>query len=138
RNATGDHAPKLGTDPQHVPVQRHRASGDQRAMRDGGRSSHRAYAGRPPLRRGDDLSRRRRVRAIGRLDDLLTRRPGMTVEGRTARDEGLWRFTEIGGYISIAGSHCDHEAGTIMWNRRRTLQTGLATLLSAAAPLRAF
>src|SRR4051795_12618153 len=25
-----------------------------------------------------------------------------------------------------------------MWNRRRTLQTGLATLLSAAAPLRAF
>jgi NitT/TauT family transport system substrate-binding protein len=32
----------------------------------------------------------------------------------------------------------DHETRTIMFTRRRTLQTGLATLVSAAAPLRAF
>ena len=80
RNAAGDHAPKLGTDPQHVPVQRHRASGDQRAMRDGRRPSHRAYAGWPPLCRGDDLSRRCGVRAVRRLDDILTGLPGITVK----------------------------------------------------------
>src|SRR5262249_29062180 len=74
RNPARHHAPPLGADPPHVPVQRHRAPGDQPALRDGGRPSHRAHAGRPPLRRGDDLSRRRGVRALGRLDEILTRR----------------------------------------------------------------
>ena len=64
----GDHAAKLGADPQHLPVQRHRASGDQRAMRHGGRPADRADADRPALRRGDDLSRRRGVRALRRLE----------------------------------------------------------------------
>ena len=71
--------------------------GDQRAMRDGGRPAHRAYAGWPALRRGDDLSRRRRIRAVWRLDDLLTRRAGNDGGGQTPRDERLWPFAEIGG-----------------------------------------
>ena len=81
RNAAGDHAAKLGADPQHLPVQRDRPSGDQPAMRDGGWPANRDDAGRTPLCGGDDLSRRRRVRALGRLDDILTRRPFVT-QGR--------------------------------------------------------
>ena len=33
----GDHAAKLGADPQYLSVQRHRPSGDQHTMRHGGR-----------------------------------------------------------------------------------------------------
>src|SRR5260370_38470249 len=40
--------------------------------------------------------------------------------------------------MPLVGYASDHEVGVTMWKRRRVLQTGLATVLSAAAPLRAF
>ena len=68
REPAGDHAAKLGGHAQHLPVQRHRPSGDQHSLRHGGRPADRADAGRPALGREHDLSRRGRRssnRAIG-------------------------------------------------------------------------
>ncbi len=52
----GDHAAELGGDAQHLPVQRHRPSGDQHSVRHGGRPADRADAGRQALGRAHDLS----------------------------------------------------------------------------------
>ncbi len=72
RDPAGDHAAQLGADPQHLPDQRHRPPGDQPAMRNGGRPADRDDADRASLCRGDDLSRGRGVRALRRLEDVLT------------------------------------------------------------------
>jgi Asp-tRNA(Asn)/Glu-tRNA(Gln) amidotransferase A subunit family amidase len=74
-NAAGDHAQELGGNAQHLPVQRHGAPGNQSTMRHGRRPADRTDAGRPPLRRGDDLSRRSSLRALRRLDDILSISP---------------------------------------------------------------
>ena len=55
---------ELGADPQYLPVQRDGPPGDQHPVRHGRRPPDRPDAGRPPLGRGDDLSRRRGVRAV--------------------------------------------------------------------------
>ena len=60
REPAGDHAAKLGGHAQHLPVQRHRPSGDQHSLRHGGRPADRADAGRQALGRAHDLSRQRR------------------------------------------------------------------------------
>ncbi len=41
REPAGDHAAKLGGHAQHLPVQRHRPSGDQHSLRHGGRPADR-------------------------------------------------------------------------------------------------
>ena len=56
---------------QHLPVQRHRPSGDQYSLRHGGRPAGRADAGRPALGRAHDLSRQRGVRGVRRLDEVF-------------------------------------------------------------------
>ena len=100
RDAAGDHPAKLGADAEHLPVQRHRPPRDQPAVRNGGRPADRDDAGRAPLRRGHDLPRRGRVRARGRLDDVLTLPKARACKRLTSsalgpRRADLWPFAEI-------------------------------------------
>ena len=50
RATAGNHSAKLGADPQHLSLQRHRPPCHQPAVRHGGRPSDRHDAGRAPLR----------------------------------------------------------------------------------------
>ena len=99
REPAGDHAAKLGGDAQHLPVQRHRPSGDQHSLRHGGRPADRADAGRPALGGAHDLSRGRRRssgRATGRSSELATSTllslpvfgEGGSREGKAERETG--------------------------------------------------
>ena len=114
REPAGDHAAKLGGHAQHLPVQRHRPSGDQHSLRHGGRPADRADAGRQALGRAHDLSRQRGVREVGRLDEVLAR---STATRHRSRQSASWRW--IPGQAGDAGGTSFTESETPPSCRRR-------------------